>query len=96
MTTSSSTCVLDVGSDTRVAGDRASFEDIGLTRVQGPWHITATGFPASKNDRTKSTASRLIRNLSGLATQRLGDRLVVGRAVIVPDQTPIESFGPEC
>ena len=34
----------------------------------GPWQITATGLPASKNERTKLTASSSPRRKSGLAT----------------------------
>jgi hypothetical protein len=38
------------------------------TSVQGPWQMAATGLPASKNDRTKATASLSLRRKSGLAT----------------------------
>ena len=38
------------------------------TSVHGPWQIAATGLPASKNERTKLTASSSVRRKSGLAT----------------------------
>ena len=38
------------------------------TSVHGPWQITATGLPASKNDLAKATASGSVRSWSGFAT----------------------------
>src|SRR5437763_4895052 len=38
------------------------------TSIHGPWQITATGLPASKNERTNSTASSSVRIVSGLPT----------------------------
>jgi hypothetical protein len=38
------------------------------TMIHGPWQITATGLPASKNPLTKSTAAGTVRRKSGLAT----------------------------
>jgi single-stranded DNA-binding protein len=38
------------------------------TSVHAPWQMDATGLPVSKNERTKRTASRLVRRESGLAT----------------------------
>jgi hypothetical protein len=36
--------------------------------VHGPWQITATGLPLSKNARTKASASGMIRSRSGFMT----------------------------
>src|SRR4051812_31817975 len=38
------------------------------TSIHGPWQMTATGLPASKNERTNSTASSSMRIASGLPT----------------------------
>ena len=38
------------------------------TSVHGPWQITPTGLPDSKNDRTKATARSSMRRKSGFAT----------------------------
>jgi hypothetical protein len=62
------TGVEDVGAQARPRRDGAARTTPASTSIPGPWQMTPTGLPCSKNWRTSSTAFSSMRIVSGLPT----------------------------